>query len=284
MKFTAIALDLDGTALNNAHALADETVEKIRSLSSRGVLVMIATGRSAPAVYTHVLRLNLPVPLPCVLYNGAVGCTFPPSPTRPAEQMVELFRDKLPQAAAQRIIDLGNSLSLCVQYYVADRIYCYTSTDDHAALTKRYRDLTGAAQIQTSDSSLSEAISDSPSPEKILIMCDDVESTFTSFKKSLSTTTVNIIKGGFFVEILNASKGSGLAKICESHLSLDIANVVAFGDGFNDLEFIQLSGYGVAMKNGRDPIKDIAKVITEFTNEELGVVKELERLESLGLL
>ena len=285
-SFDVVALDLNGTALNTSHTLAEPTMNKIRELIDRGVRVIVATGRSSPAVYSHVRHLALPVELPCILYNGAVACSFPPNSKDPEAEMVDVFRDLMDAAISRKIIEFGTEEGHCVQYYVKDSIYVHTKTAVHERLCKRYSDLTGAVQIKTKDESLKEGTDECSTPEKILVMCenpDEVSKKLTEVLCAEGTPGVNIIKGGFFVEILNASKGSGLVKMCDV-LGIDIGRVVAFGDGFNDIEFIRLAGLGIAMRNGREVIKLAADRVTEFTNEDLGVVRELEKLESEGLL
>ena len=64
------AFDLDGTLLNDYHELSDRSIDLLRKLSSQGVIIALATGRSGPAVYEHARRLRLPRPLPVVCYNG----------------------------------------------------------------------------------------------------------------------------------------------------------------------------------------------------------------------
>jgi len=286
-KFSTVALDLDGTALNSAHCLADETIAKIRELSSRGVRILLATGRSTPAVYDHVLRLNLSVPLHCVLFNGAYGCVFKPNPTNPVDEIKDIFRIRLGAAEAKKVIDFGAARGNCVQYYVRDRIYVHASSPGHASLMQRYTDLTSAVHTFCSSPGLKEAIADSPTPEKILVMCEqseveEIAEGLTQLCESLEGVQY-IIKGGFFVEVLGACKGTGLEKMAAT-LGISMGEIVAFGDGFNDLEFILGVGRGVAMKNGRQIIKDAADRTTDYTNEELGVVRELERMEEMSEL
>ena len=48
-----------------------------------------------------------------------------------------------------------------------------------------------------------------------------------------------------------------------SQLSLPLEEVIALGDGDNDLEFIQLAGWGVAMKNTRDVVKETADEVAK---------------------
>ncbi len=55
-----IALDMDGTLLNEDHEMSELTVALLRRLSAEGVIIVLATGRSGPAVYEHVKKLSLP--------------------------------------------------------------------------------------------------------------------------------------------------------------------------------------------------------------------------------
>jgi 5-amino-6-(5-phospho-D-ribitylamino)uracil phosphatase len=78
------------------------------------------------------------------------------------------------------------------------------------------------------------------------------------------------------------SKGQGLLDMCKL-MNIDAREVVAFGDGNNDKEFLEFAGLGVAMKNAGELAKSVAGEITDFTNDEDGVAVHLEILESRGL-
>ena len=70
-----VALDLDGTTLNSHHMLTEKTKSVLRSLSSRGVIICLATGRGLDESFVNYLKeLALPqVDTPIVTYNGAIG-------------------------------------------------------------------------------------------------------------------------------------------------------------------------------------------------------------------
>lgn len=73
-SFQLIALDLDGTTLNNHHELSEKTIKILRDLSSSGITVCIATGRSVKNIEKYIYQLDLPQKtIPVVLYNGAYG-------------------------------------------------------------------------------------------------------------------------------------------------------------------------------------------------------------------
>src|SRR5690606_16436270 len=61
------------------------------------------------------------------------------------------------------------------------------------------------------------------------------------------------------------SKAVGVKKVLE-HLSLDVEQTYAFGDGFNDIEMLQFVGTGVAMANGREKTKAVADYVTKHVD------------------
>ena len=77
------------------------------------------------------------------------------------------------------------------------------------------------------------------------------------------------------------TKGAGLRRLCAA-LGVGLEQVVAFGDGDNDIEFLQLAGHGLCMKNGRETAKAAANGITSLSNDEDGVAHELRRLLGEG--
>ena len=52
--------------------------------------------------------------------------------------------------------------------------------------------------------------------------------------------------------------------------------IIAIGDDENDISMIELAGLGVAMKNAKESVKNVANYITD-TNEENGVGKVINK-------
>ena len=80
----------------------------------------------------------------------------------------------------------------------------------------------------------------------------------------------------FFLELLplGIDKAKSLAVLLE-RIGLTREEMMACGDGFNDLSMIQFAGMGVAMANAQDVVKEAANHIT-VSNEECGVAKVVE--------
>ena len=86
------------------------------------------------------------------------------------------------------------------------------------------------------------------------------------------------LSGAPFVEVMAAgvTKASGLARLC-AHLGVDRTDVVAFGDGLNDVEMIEWAGLGVAVANAVPALQDAADEVTA-SNDADGVASVIERL------
>ncbi|MGL4492402.1 MAG: HAD hydrolase family protein, partial [Tannerellaceae bacterium] len=70
-------------------------------------------------------------------------------------------------------------------------------------------------------------------------------------------------------------KAYSLQKLLD-HLKMDKEEMMACGDGFNDLSMIRFAGFGVAMANAQDAVKEVSDFIT-LSNEEDGVAHVVER-------
>jgi Cof subfamily protein (haloacid dehalogenase superfamily) len=281
--YRMVALDLDGTLLQSNHTMADEQASYLRDLQRRGFTVCIATGRALPSVYEHVQKLNLPVPIPVVCSNGAIGLLC--SPDLSTRQ--ELFSDPVPLHLVQRAMRLGHQMGHATQYYFEDDIYCNQQNEMHYHLTGLYTELTGS-QVHHVDDDFESLLSQGKLPSKILILFHSKHNaeTFAAFTKEFENEAT--VVGGtydWFVEILNpvVTKGHGLAKMCEA-LGIPMEQCVAMGDGDNDVEFLQMAGRGIAMNNARDVTKQVADEVMDWNNDEHGVMKTLQRLEQQGLL
>jgi Cof subfamily protein (haloacid dehalogenase superfamily) len=75
----------------------------------------------------------------------------------------------------------------------------------------------------------------------------------------------------------NGSKAATLQFLAD-RVGIKHENVIAFGDGRNDLEMLAKAGIGVAMGNGADYVQAAADMVTD-TNERDGIAKALKKLD-----
>lgn len=81
---------------------------------------------------------------------------------------------------------------------------------------------------------------------------------------------------GFFVANKGITKASSINKLCE-YLNIEMNEVIAFGDGENDLQMLKEVGLGVAMDNGSELVKSIADDTTSSV-EDFGTIAYLEKI------
>jgi Cof subfamily protein (haloacid dehalogenase superfamily) len=75
----------------------------------------------------------------------------------------------------------------------------------------------------------------------------------------------------------NMSKLEGIAAIAQ-HVGLSLQDVIAIGDGENDIEMLKGVGYGIAMGNASQRVKDSADYITTSILED-GIQQALKHLK-----
>ncbi|KAI8821672.1 HAD-like domain-containing protein [Fimicolochytrium jonesii] len=96
-----------------------------------------------------------------------------------------------------------------------------------------------------------------------------------------TTKLLRLGKDRLEVMHVDASKAAALQTLCKSNKlgtgKVSMSHVMAFGDGFNDIEMVQEAGMGVAMANGEEPLRKIADFVSA-TNDEDGVARVLEKV------
>ena len=257
-KYKMVALDLDGTTLNSAHELSERTKATIRRLNEKGVHICIATGRSTPSVISFITKLELVQDtVPCVCFNGGCGVEI----SRYGTVVSQIFDSPLSPESAKILLRFAEAIGVCAQYYIGSTgdVYAVPTTAEHNELLQRYATLTGKQQIRVTSYSEAEAIE---APAKILLMTNDADRLLEAVRTSLPPTMFHVIRGSpspFFVEFLTpgVSKGYGLMRMCEAR-GVALGDVVAFGDGDNDDEFLRAAGRGVAMRNAQSLAKAAA--------------------------
>ncbi len=305
--FKMVALDLDGTLLTKTHEISQESVKYLRHLHSKGIIICIATGRSASACAQVIHELDFDYPkngnglegFPLVCTNGAKGLYVQKgdesnvrSTSQPGGNPIldgrlistQIFHLPVSNELTRKTLALSKSLGCPTNYYIGHDIYAQPLEDWHYDVTQAYMDLTGVKITHVSDDY--EAAMERGLPSKLLVLSGEknIDDICQKCADHLDGEA-KVIRGSppFFVEILDndVCKGIGLEKMCEN-LGVSLDECICFGDGYNDIEFIEKSGLGFAMKNAVQSLKSIADGVTEYTNDEDGVIRKLKELEESG--
>eukprot|EP00980_Cylindrotheca_fusiformis_P022404 scaffold9278_cov170-Cylindrotheca_fusiformis.AAC.5 len=296
-----VALDLDGTLLSSTdRQIAKVQAEYLKNLHQQGFVVAIATGRAASGVYEHAKQLGIP-DLPVVCSNGARAFHYSTSATtttssssndndkQPKQQQHrELFFNPVSKDVVERTIRFANANGYAIQYYHDDRVYANSKVDSHFRMTALYSEYTGV-RIDHVQDDFASLLEQDHLPSKLLVLFDEMQAAHARslVHKEFTPDQATVVKGycTWFMEILstNVNKGIGLQKLC-TFMNIDLEDVIAIGDGCNDIEFLQMAGLGVAVHNAKPEVKQVADLSLEYTNDQHGVMKILQQLQANGSL
>jgi len=95
----------------------------------------------------------------------------------------------------------------------------------------------------------------------------------SKFKTEYNNLEFQLMQDSFssklWIDILpkDNNKGINLKKIAE-YLNIEIDNVIAFGDGLNDVSMVEMAGIGVAMENALEQVKNVANYVTKSNDQD----------------
>lgn len=261
-----LAVDIDGTLVNDNKVLLPQTKQDIFEFMDRGGVFVLATGRPTPGVRRYIDELDLQTRGGYVIsYNGAR--TFYPRENR-------AFTEKnVPQSAYGRILEAAQQLDLPLTAY-RDDVAVTEKADD-----KYFRMETTVNGLQIDRvPSFRDALTFSTPKFLITGEPDYLETAEVRLRDALKGEPVAVFRSEpCFLEItaLGCDKGAAILELARL-LGIDPADTMACGDGYNDVTMLSAVGLGVAMANARTPTKAAADVVT-LSNNENGVGAAIRR-------
>lgn len=259
-KYKLVAVDMDGTLLNSKGVITEKTIESIRSIVNRGVLFTISTGRPIQGVEKYNSQLQLKGPV--ITYNGAMIVN--------AENHEVLFEQGLERDDAKKIFELGLSYDTTMCIWVQNKLYGNKLNDK----IHDYKKLSGVEPLLVEDF---EALLDI-GVTKILWYDDAcrIESILSELSNDIFSSVTYCTSKPTFLEFFHSrvSKSMAMEKIGELY-NIKQEEMIAIGDGLNDLSMIQYAGLGVAMGNAADEVKKYSQFVTT-SNDEDGVGRVID--------
>lgn len=266
LKPKLIALDMDDTLLTSELRISSRAVSVIQKLAARNIFIVICTGRMPKGIEPFVRRLGLAQSEAgkyAILSNG--------SSIFDLQEKREIFSRTLDYEILLRAKEEAARLGLPCQVYDFENIFASKENDfsrKDVALTKMELKIPSDF-----DSFLKQGFS------KMLIPGDEriVRKLFGILQDAFGERAVVVTSKPYFLEVLPPNSGKGEAlEILGERLEIKMSDIMAFGDSMNDETMILKCGLSVAMRNGLQTIKDEAKFVTRFSNEEDGVADFLE--------
>ncbi|TDX47994.1 hypothetical protein C7959_1348 [Orenia marismortui] len=258
VKFKLVAIDMDGTLLNDDHKVSDKNREIITKYANQGVNFVLASGRPYQALYPYTKELE--VYLPLVTSNGSiVKC--------PLTESV-YTNSSMPLDLAKEILDYGYSKGYGVSLYFEDEVIT-----SHEEVAKVHRELEGIDPTIITKYQLEEG------PTKIVFFADpeDIDKAFAQLADKYEGDLYITRSDERCVETMNleVSKGKAL-KYMIKRMNIASEEVLAIGNNFNDVAMFEEAGLAVAMGNSPEGVKEVADFVTK-SNQEDGVAYALEK-------
>ena len=256
-----IAIDLDGTLLNSQGRVSERNAAAIQAACAQGIMVILATGKSRASATAVITELNLNTP----------GVFSQGSMIHNADGSLRYARI-MARETAVTTLNFAQTHNLTQIAYCPNGIVTNQDTVYRHLLASQYHE------------PLPEVIGpllpqlDNLSINKIILCAADNEITLAEQLQAKLGSTGEVTQAvSHYIEILpaNTSKGDGLQRLL-AELEIPPENVLAIGDGNNDIEMLQLVGIAVAMGNGSTDVKAVAHSITADNNHD-GVAQAIEQ-------
>lgn len=263
-----IAVDLDGTLLNDQKEITPRTRAALEAAAARGVELVPATGRTVSGIPAE-LRAMAGVHY-AITANGA--------------RVMELTTG---QAVRELYIPRDTALAA---YDVLARYDCladlfqdgqgYTTNANRAAAARFVPDNLREYVLNTRKTipDLRAFIaSQDRGLEKLTVFFTDETQRQKAWAEveALGVTVVSSLPMNMEINAAGVDKGAGLLALAD-HLGLPASALMALGDGGNDTAMIRAAGLGVAMGNAFPEVKEAADYVTASNNED-GAARAIEK-------
>ncbi len=274
MSYRLIAIDIDGTLLNDYKEITESNRTAITAAMNRNVYVTLCTGRgilTSSRIKHKVPYLNAPL----ILNGGALISDIP----RGRFLYVRNLSQRVAVDAVNQLRNLG-----CYPIVYAplpeSQYFYYDGMDMANESFREYVDK-NPGRAQRVDDVLFPICAD-PAMVAATDRVERIRDLEAMFKSRMPDTTVTLEVSPIDREYCNVtltprgvSKGTGLRELA-SILDIDMSETLAIGDNLNDLDMMTSAGFGVAMGNATPETKERADHVTASNNED-GVARAIER-------
>ncbi|MGG1518329.1 Cof-type HAD-IIB family hydrolase [Paenibacillus oryzisoli] len=255
MSFRLIALDVDGTLLNDEHVLSERTIETVQAVYDQGCSIVLCTGR-APASTLPILE-ELGLEGTMITHNGAVTLHADEHRQTIVNEFTFAVEDIEPMLAYARREGIHFDVCTAMNMYI-ERIGAYER--------EMYEKFLISPKLVSSVSELSLPLVKFTlfgQPEVL----DRVQKEWEDQKLYGSLRMIR--SGDLFIDVMSplANKGNALKALAAS-LKVEPDEIIAIGNYYNDLEMMAFAGVGIAVENSPEAVKAAADWVTASNNDD----------------
>lgn len=271
MKYKIVAVDMDGTLLNDDKHISDYNLEMINKAVNSGVKFVIASGRIPAGLkfYEDTVSKNQPM----ICCNGSIILD---------DNKQTIYSNCIDKESILKVIDvLREYKDTYYHFYSEDIIY---GEQFDFAIEKFYKfnrktDRKLRMEIRIIGDAKEYIKNTNSDINKIVVVDKDLKYLDELRKRlddipGIETTKSDI--SNIEIGSKGSNKGNGL-RILANHYDISLEECIAIGNDENDVSMIKCAGLGVAVKNAREYIKEYADYITEKDNNNGAIGEVIEK-------
>ncbi|MBC1404876.1 HAD family phosphatase [Listeria welshimeri] len=267
MTTQAIILDIDGTLLNDDKKISPETKKALITAQQNGVKLILASGRPTTGMHLYAEQLEMEKYHGLLVsYNGAkvVDC----------QTKEELFNQTLTIAEGKAVLEHMKQFEVKVMidkddYMYVNNVYdCYIPYKGEEINIIQYESRGGNFKLCEKEdlaAFLDYRIN------KILTAGDPdyMQKNYQAMMAPFKNTLNCVFTADFYFEFTakNIDKAKALDTVL-TPMGIHTENIIAFGDGHNDITMVKYAGTGIAMDNAVPELKAVANSITLSNNKD----------------
>ncbi|MBR0368742.1 MAG: HAD family phosphatase [Clostridia bacterium] len=277
-EYRLAALDMDGTLLNADHVTTPYTREVIERAAAAGKIVALSTGRALSELWTHLRQ----IPGIAYVIGESGACIYD------VRQDRILHKITLDDDDVDAIFTAAEGMDVTVQCFIDNQSYMTGESDEAMAahhVTAFAAAFRAGSKFIDDAAALCRASRGRVSKVNLYFADAAERARYPERIRCLNVALKDSVGIGWEISPPEADKAKGLRFLCD-HLGLSPRQVMAVGDGGNDLDIMGAAGLSVAMGNAIDAVKAMADALTDDCDHD-GAAKAIERymlgVEGLGI-
>lgn len=267
MAYQAVAFDLDGTLLSSNATILESSKQAIKKIREKGIKVYFVTGRHHTAVRPYYKELDLDTPVVCC--NGTYVYDF--------KNEKAIMGNPLPPEVASKLINEAQAQGIHTAVYFEDAM-TYETLNVHFDKFQKWvtscpeEVRPNVYQVEKFQQEIDKGLT----VWKVLISDPDLGK-MQNFVKKLPLDQVSpewSWVDRVDIASVGNSKGARLGELLKTE-GIELENVIAFGDNFNDISMLAAVGLGIAMGGSEEEVQQKANKTIGSNNED-SIANELK--------
>ncbi|MDR2648238.1 MAG: Cof-type HAD-IIB family hydrolase [Clostridiales bacterium] len=269
MPYRMLVSDLDNTLLTSESRISPEVKEAVVFALSRGVRVILCSGRCYISMRIFEAALGL-------VSKDQLGISFNGGLIYESLSQKILTDYRLERGLAFELIDRLKSKGASVLVYQGGVLYAEKKSADILAYR---RNALLPVNILNDFHELNGGVS------KVLVRGENafIVRLEESLREKAAGRCNTFFSAGDLLEYcpLEADKGSGMRTVC-AYYDIDPAETIAVGDQNNDISMMRLAGLGIAVANATEEAKAAADCVISKTNDQHAVASVIYKYFDLS--